>query len=360
MRWPDYRPDAASRLSRKRLVARRDRWTLKEPNDAPPGVCCAQQNVFDDALGKFIRFPSFSGSHGWQSRREIDLKNSSVWTYDAGTNTWRAMRPCPEVWPLARTQAPVVTGVIASVAGPRRVELRWEKPPAEDVVGYHVDRAHVAVYSSAQVRMINDRYRPVPERGVGRIRRIGPFQRLTREAIAATQLADDSLDLASGPVEPPEPGLIDRPLYKEQLNAEGKPYPLAVYAYRVVAVNRLGVAGGPSPLVFTSPSAPQHVFSKEEGKDKTRLRWKANPEKSLAGYLVYRYDGRWDKDTVTRLTPRPIPAAEFFDETAGRGTRRYEIVAVDALGQEGEPSQPIWSRREWGPYYVPYTGPWHQ
>jgi hypothetical protein len=619
----------------------RDRWTLKEPNDAPPGVCCAQQNVFDDAMGKFIRFPSFSGSHGWQSRREIDLKNSSVWTYDVGTNTWRAMRPCPEVWPaglrgaaydphhqvtvihagegarygaaaydlyanawcelnpaggpdpnvsqpgftydavhrcfvlfgsqfhkdprtwvydlranqwralevkehppadqscpvlaadtrngivlcsvqspsadphgpspletwvldvskpqwtrlnvprepdqsgarnrvllylsdenlfvlenrtreeqqiwtfrfaeapapprpprnlrvvteasgatvswepaegskasrytvlrgrgtkpwevrlepvaqsvegtsyrdraldpgvvyfyqvrpsgaedkgaaawpLARTQPPVVTGLVASVTGPRRVELRWEKSPAEDVVGYYVDRAEVAVYSSAQVRMIHDRYRPVPERGVGRIKRIGPFQRLTREAIPATRLADDSLDLASGPVEPPEPGLIDRPLHKEQFNAEGKQYPLAVYAYRVVAVNRLGVASGPSPLVFTYPSAPQHVFAKEEGKEQTRLRWKANPEKGLAGYLVYRYDGRWDKDTVTRLTPKPIAATEFCDETSGRGTRRYEIVAVDPLGQEGEPSQPIWSRREWAPYYVPYTGPWHQ
>src|SRR5262245_13910597 len=34
-----------------------DTWTLKEPNDAPPGVCCAQQNVYDQANRKFIRFP---------------------------------------------------------------------------------------------------------------------------------------------------------------------------------------------------------------------------------------------------------------------------------------------------------------
>jgi hypothetical protein len=311
------------------------------------------------------------GTKPWEVRLEPVAEAVEGTTYrdrglEPGTPCFYQVRPSgaedrgAAAWPLARTQPPVVSGVVASVTGPRRVELRWEKSPAEDVVGFHVDRAQVAVYSSAQVRMIHDRYRPVPERGVGRIRRIGPFQRLTRQPIAATQLADDSLDLTSGPVEPPEPGLIDRPLHKEQLNAQGKPYPLAVYAYRVVAVNRLGVAGGPSPLVFTYPSAPQHVFAKEEGKEKTRLRWKANPEKGLAGYLVYRYDGRWDKDTVTRLTPKPIPATEFSDETSGRGTRRYEIVAVDALGQEGEPSQPIWSRREWGAYYVPYTGPWHQ
>ena len=42
------------------------RWALRQPNDAPPGVCCAQQNVFDPARGRFIRFPAFSGSHGWQ------------------------------------------------------------------------------------------------------------------------------------------------------------------------------------------------------------------------------------------------------------------------------------------------------
>src|SRR5262249_51818808 len=42
------------------------RWALQEPNTSPPGVCCAQQNVFDPVGGRFLRFPAFSGSHGWQ------------------------------------------------------------------------------------------------------------------------------------------------------------------------------------------------------------------------------------------------------------------------------------------------------
>ena len=41
-------------------------WTLKEPNTSPPGVCCNAQNVYDPATGRYIRFPKFSGSHGWQ------------------------------------------------------------------------------------------------------------------------------------------------------------------------------------------------------------------------------------------------------------------------------------------------------
>ena len=616
----------------------RDVWALREPNDAPPGVCCAQQNVFDDDAGRFIRFPAFSGGHGWQSRREIDLKNSSVWTYDLPTNTWRAMRPCPEIWPqplrgaaydphhqitvlhggenarygtaaydlytntwysldppggpeanisqpgftydpvnrvfvlfgsqfqddertwvydlrkntwraldvgehppgkkscpvlaadsrngiilcsvqgqadsegpsplqtwvldvaarrwtrlkvpqevdpsgarnrvlvylpdenlfvlenrtrdeqqiwtfryadapaaqagpgglrlttdadgatltwqppgegkwrysvlrgraarpweavmepvredveetqfrdaglqrgavyyyqvrlagpdgaracasrIARTQPPVPLDVVASVTSPRRVELQWTKRAAEDVVGYHVERADVAVDAVDQVESVRSRYRPVPEVAAARIRRIGSFRRLTPQPLSQTRFVDETIDLAAGQRVPADPPLVDRPLREEQLHPGGKPYPMAVYAYRVVAVNRLGVESGPSPLVVTYPAAVQHVFARELGKDQTQLRWQPHASK-VAGYHVYRYDGRWDKDTIRRLTPAPIRATEFVDEQAGPGTRRYEVVAVDLLGQEGEPSQPVWGRREWQRFYVPYTGQWHQ
>src|SRR5262245_8804045 len=71
------------------------KWQLKKPNTSPPGVCCAQQNVFDPVQGRFLRFAAFSGNHGWQWFREIYLSNSSVWSYDLATNTWRDMRPLP-------------------------------------------------------------------------------------------------------------------------------------------------------------------------------------------------------------------------------------------------------------------------
>jgi len=72
-------------------------WQLKFPNTAPPGVCCAQQNVYDPIAGRYLRFAAFSGSHGWQWFREIQLGNASTWSYDLATNTWRDLRPWPTV-----------------------------------------------------------------------------------------------------------------------------------------------------------------------------------------------------------------------------------------------------------------------
>jgi hypothetical protein len=74
-------------------------WTLNEPDASPPGVCCAQQDIFDPVRGRFLRFPAFSGSHGWQWWREIYLNDSSVWAYDLATNTWRDLCPLPAARP---------------------------------------------------------------------------------------------------------------------------------------------------------------------------------------------------------------------------------------------------------------------
>ena len=74
-------------------------WDLIEPNTSPPGNCCCRDNVFDTAHGRFIRFPPFFHSHGWQWRRTGYTRESSVWSYDAAAQTWRNMRPMPEAWP---------------------------------------------------------------------------------------------------------------------------------------------------------------------------------------------------------------------------------------------------------------------
>ena len=36
------------------------------------------------------------------------------------------------------------------------------------------------------------------------------------------------------------------------------------------------------------------------------------------------------------------------------------VFAVDALGQEGFPSAPAWSYRQFRKYYEPFVGEWHQ
>jgi len=71
-------------------------------------------------------------------------------------------------------------------------------------------------------------------------------------------------------------------------------------------------------------------------------------------------DGRFDKEPVTRLTPDPIAGPTFSDKDAGKKSRRYYVTAVDALGQEGAPSSPVWFSREWKTYYDPFVGEWHQ
>ena len=55
---------------------------------------------------------------------------------------------------------------------------------------------------------------------------------------------------------------------KDQIEAGGKKYRFAVYAYRVRAVNDKGIESGPSPYVLTIPSAPEHLYSKEDGDDR--------------------------------------------------------------------------------------------
>ena len=85
-------------------------------------------------------------------------------------------------------------------------------------------------------------------------------------------------------------------------------------------------------------------IAQEVGASSTRVKWQPHAGKGIRGYHVYRYDGRWAKDSITRVTTEPITATEFLDEQAGKESRRYEVVAVDALGQEGEPSTPVWSR----------------
>jgi hypothetical protein len=537
------------------------KWLLKEPNISPPGVCCDAQNVFDPVRARYIRFPSFSGNHGWQWWREIYLNDASVWTYDLAENKWRNMMPLPaprlvplraatwdfaeevalvfggetgpretvaydphrnewrwlkpklqpeprsggqmaydaarkvhvlfgsqftndphtwiydfgknewrdakpetmpptdkndavltydpinrvvlaiikmttgeeesarhtletwsydaganqwkklapaaepessgnrarqllfvpefgvallenctskpreqQIWtyrlgetapaswttPIPKNQSapPIVEDGTASVLSPTRVDLQWKAPAGGSVTGYHVERAVVDVVSEDQLVRLKKQTAPLAEPSVGAFRRIGAFQRLTKEPLKAPAFADTKLDLAKPESIAGDP-VYERKFNLEQFDPRGRPYRFAVYAYRIRTVNAAGAESGPSPPLFTIPSAPQSPFSRENG-TACELKWAANSEKELRGYRVYRMDGRYDKDAIPRLTPEPITATTYRDDTAGKDSRRYYIVAVDALGQEGFPTSPVWFDREWKQYYKPFTGEWHQ
>jgi hypothetical protein len=535
-------------------------WTLKEPNTSPPGVCCNKQNVYDPTIGRYIRFPKFSGNHGWQWWRELYLNDSSVWTYDLTANRWRNMRPLPaprlapyrsaswdgdrrvvvvfggegsregtviydpwrnewrrprpavepaprsggsmaydaarrlhvlfgsqftddrhtwtynvarnrwrdmkppvmpptnrndpeltwdpihkvvlalvkvttgkgnktrhdvqtwaydaganrwtrmkpttepdaggnrtrnlifapelnlailenctsrpreqQIWTyryaaatdryappksMPRDSPPIVEDAVVSVLGKKRVQVAWKPPASAKIAGYHLERAVVEVWTDDQLVRLKKNTPPLVSPVVGAIRRIGAFQRLTTKPVVAASFLDEGVDLGMLKSITGKP-VYDSRLHAEHLDRSGRDYRLAVYAYRVRAVDRAGRVSGPSPAAFTIPSSPQHVFSREDGTT-CRLKWAANPEQRIAGYRVYRLDGRWSKDPVSRLTTDPQTATTFADKTAGKGARRYYVVAVDALGQEGFPSAPAWFQREWQTFYKPFVGEWHQ
>lgn len=536
------------------------KWTLKEPNTSPPGVCCNAQNIYDPSGDRYLRFPFFSGSHGWQWARELYLNDSSVWSYDLRINRWRNMRPLPaprlapyrcaswdsteqlvvvfggegsnegtllyeparnewrwpkpdpepaarsggnmaydegrklhvlfgsqftddphtwtydvrrnewsdmrpdvqpptdkndavltydplhrvvlaivkittgvedsakhelqtwaydagenrwqrmspatepassgnrarqlvfapefnlailenctsqpreqQVWtyrfadadnaqefspPKRHPGPPLVEDGIVSVLDPQHVEITWTAPQGAVVFGYHIERAVVEVWSDDQLRRLKQRTTPLAESVAGAIRRIGRFQRLSTQPLKTTRYSDTQVDLNQPQSVAGEP-IFDRPLSAEHLDESGRAYRKAVFAYRIRSVDEAGKESGPSPALFTIPSSPQHVFSREQ-ETACQLKWSPNPEQGIAGYRIYRMDGRYDKELVSRLTADPVLTTTFQDESAGKQSRRYYIIAVDKLGQEGFPSSPVWFQREWRQYYLPFTGEWHQ
>jgi len=256
-----------------------------------------------------------------------------------------------------RTQPRFVEKAVVSVLSKNQVHISWTPLKAGDITGYYIERANVEVWTEDQLKRLKSRLQPLPDPSVGAIKQIGPFKRLNQQILKSSSFVDN-VDLT-------KPSLIEgealqqRRMYDEHLDKNGKPYRFAVFAYRIRAVNALGVESGPSPYVLTIPSIPRWVFAKEDGSI-CKLKWAKNPEKNLKGYRVYRLDGRWDKDPISRLTEEPVRNLTFSDSTAGDKIRRYHVVAVDILGQEGRPSRPVWYRREWGRYYEPFVGEWHQ
>jgi hypothetical protein len=242
--------------------------------------------------------------------------------------------------------------VVVSVLGEGDFEVAWKPALEEDVVGYLVEEAEVEVASDDQLLKLKLRTPPLERPSVGMVTSVGPFRRITPAAVPETRLRVKPGAASGSPI-------YRRTLGKDDLDPRGIAYPWKVQAYRVRAVNALGVESGPSAAVLTIPSPVQNLFSKEDGAS-CQLKWQANPEKGIRGYRVYRMDGRYDKEAVTRLTLDPVAATTYVDPGAGKKSRRYYVVAVDALGQEGSPSSPVWYEREWKSYYLPFTGPWHQ
>jgi hypothetical protein len=204
-----------------------------------------------------------------------------------------------------RTQPPLPGGLVVSVLADRTVELAWKKSPAEDVVGYHV-------YASA----------------------IAPKKRLVTNCI---ETDSGWKRLTEKPVR--DPTFLDE---RKLAKTEGV-FGHEVRNYQVRAVNSLGVESGPSERGFTLTGSVPHARAKMNADGSATITWERSPEKGVIGYVVYRLD-EVRNSAVVRLNAHPVKDLKFVDraETPRAERRRYYVVAVDALGQEGMPSSGAW------------------
>lgn len=310
-----------------------------------------------------------SGPTPWQAKWQAIGKTSSTMFHDRGVKSgvlcyYRVTAVDSNgvalTSPIGRAQPRLAEDLIVSVVSTTETQLLWQAAPGKDIAGYHVERAPVEVFSEDEIIRLKKDTPPLDQPSVGGIKAIGRFLRLTKTPVAQPRFVDTTVNLAR-PLQMDEKPLFVHRFPADRIDPQGKPYHFAVYAYRVVAVNKAGVESGPSAYALTIPPAPQWLFSKEEGTT-CHLKW-AHVAAKIQGYRVYRMESpriNGPGQKVTRLTAAPIPQPHYTDKEAGKVTRRYWVVAVDALGQEGYVSAPTWHLRQYRDYYVPFTGEWHQ
>jgi hypothetical protein len=233
-----------------------------------------------------------------------------------------------------RTQPRVLIKPVVSVIAADKIEVGWNAHPAKDIAGYNLYRGLVTVATVKKgtpgAWKDNDPEYPDPQ--IVSVRDITGLTKLNEAPLTKTSFTDTGVDLTKkGP--------------------ESGDYKFAVHAYIVRAVNHLNVESGPSPYALTIPSEPENVLCREKG-GSAELKWDASKEKGIAGYVVYEIADQ----KVVRITPEPVKAASFV-HPAGNGNKRYSIVAVDPIGQEGQPSSLAWYNKSYKGFF---TGDWHQ
>lgn len=335
---------------------RKNAWRKLNPNVEPPGggqrrrimVAIPDQNVV--LMENYVNPP--------QKVPGVE-REQQIWTYRYGAP--ETFAPKPYVAPATKHKKPrLVEDVIASVHSTTKVAITWPASKESDVTGYIIERAPVEVFSEDQIIRLRKDTKPLNPPSVGAIKAIGKFEKLTTEPIKDLNYTDISIDLTRR-VAVKEAEYRHR-FADSQIDENGKAYRYGVYAYRVRAVNKDGVESGGGPYALTIPSSPRKVFSKEDGV-KCHLKWEKNPERGIMGYRIYRMESpriNGPGQPVTRVTTDPVRGPMYLDANANNDTRRYWIVAVDAIGQEGYPSAPTWFERQYKKYYVPFTGEWHQ
>jgi hypothetical protein len=239
---------------------------------------------------------------GWQFRDD---------KVERGKVYWYRVKALERFGPPLRAQPTVPACPLVAPKSEKEVELSWAKSPEPDVVGYNLYRARVKV-------------RSVSGGAASRLGGAETFVKLNAEPLAGTKFTDKTVDLAA---------------------AEPSGCKFAIYAYQVRAANRLGVESGPSPFALTIPEQLGAPEVAEAVPGKVTLKWDKHPSEAVVGYNLYRITATYEK--AKRLNAEPVKGTEFTDDAlAGEGMRRYTVLAVDRLGQEGIAAPEVWAFRK--------------
>jgi hypothetical protein len=237
----------------------------------------------------------------------------------------------------ARTQPRAALQPVVSVISAKQVDIAWAAHPAKDVIGYNVCRSPAVIRTTTQGKEApwadNDPVYTEPH--VVEVQDFVGYTKINPALVTEPSYSDTLVDLTvKGP--------------------EASDYKLEVYAYVVRAVNALGVESGPSPYALTIPSEPQGFLLQESGND-AMLKWSPSAEKKIAGYRLYRMGS--GVFSIVALTPENLIDTTSLTQPTDGATTRFWVTAVDALGQEGQPSSPVWFKQSYKGFY---KGDWHQ
>lgn len=258
---------------------------------------------------------------------EIDLR-AAVWEnreWDEGVWEREAQRlpvTVDDETGLARTP---VNGFIGKrvllrvrVAGPKKRYSAWSAPVALKVLGAQPAPAAVSATATAEgIAVAWDLPEPA---GGGGPRVVEVWRRQGAESefrIVGTPKASPFVDTDSIFGEPHSYRLRTRVEAEEQLALS--PF--------TDAVNTI-------PVDTFPPARPEDLTA-IAGVSSIELSWSRNSEADLEGYRVYRAVGEGDFLPIGEL----VPSSTYSDATASNGVAlRYRITALDATGNESEPS----------------------
>ncbi|MHC4915382.1 MAG: hypothetical protein ACYTGB_07800, partial [Planctomycetota bacterium] len=304
----------------------REVWTYRHRSGrAPPGFARADWSLRTEDRAVIVTGPPRRNAACALLRAEGDRPWSLSWKeisadvgggefrdekVERGKVYWYRLRVPDGLTAPRRAQPAVPTCPVVSPVDRKKVEVTWAASPEPDVVGYNIYRARV-------------RIRTAHAGEITRLRGPEAFKKLNGALVAGTGFTDRTVDLGA---------------------AEPSGYRYALYAYNVRAVNRLGAESGPSPFALTLPEQVERPVIEKAAPGRVALRWPRLPSAAIVGYNLYRMASTYGKPE--KLNPEPLAEPAFTDESMpGDGTRRYTVLAVDRLGQEGISSPEVWAFR---------------